>query len=112
MIFQKSKSSFYPVFFDGMCFETRMLPALKSSKANYIIGAFDDNELIGYAYSNIAPKTIYTNDFATLNCDSFFDFDSVKGDDVGCLSQFFIKDGYRSMGIGKVSMDISNAAMQ
>lgn len=38
---------------------------------------------------------------------SFFDFDSVKSDDVGCLSQFFIKEGYRSTGIGSVLFEKS-----
>lgn len=102
MAYQKSKAYICPEFFDGMSFETRMLPSIKSAKANYILVAKDGDEIVGYAYSNICPKKIYTNDFATLKCDAFFDFDSVKGDDVGCLSQFFIKEGYRSTGIGSV----------
>jgi GNAT superfamily N-acetyltransferase len=44
---------------------------------------------------------------STLNCDAFFDFDSVKGDDVGCLSQFYIRDGYRGKGIGSVLFEKS-----
>lgn len=102
MSYQKSKAFIHPGFFDGMCFETRVIPSIKSAKANYIVVAKDDNKLVGYAYSNISPKKIYTNDFATLQCDSFFDFDSVKGDDVGCLSQFFIKEDYRNTGIGSI----------
>jgi len=102
MAYQKSKAYIHPEFFDNMCFETRMIPSVKSAKANYIIVAKDDNEIVGYAYSTIAPKKIYSGGFATLQCDSFFDFDSVKSDDVGCLSQFFIKEGYRDKGIGTV----------
>jgi GNAT superfamily N-acetyltransferase len=107
MVYQKSVAYIHPDFFEGMSFETRMLPALKSSKDNYIIVAKEDNEVVGYAYSNISPKKIYTNDFATLDCDAFFDFDSVKTNDVGCLSQFFIKDGYRNTGIGSVLFEKS-----
>jgi GNAT superfamily N-acetyltransferase len=107
MAYQKSKTHVYPEFFDNMCFETRMLPSIKSAKANYIVVAKDDAEIVGYAYSNISPKQIYSNDFATLKCDAFFDLESVKGDDVGCLSQFYIKDGYRNMGIGGVLFDKS-----
>lgn len=113
MTYQKSKAYIHPELFDGMCFETRMIPCIKSTKANHIIVAKDDNEIVGYTYSNISPKEVYSNNFATLQCDSFFDFDSVKNDDVGCLSQFFIKEGYRNQGIGTVlfnkSMDWLNS---
>ena len=107
MAYQKSKAYICPEFFDDMCFETRMIPSINSSKANYIVVAKDDNEIVGYAYSNISPKGTYSNDFATLECNSFFDFDSVKNEDVGCLSQFFIKEGYRNTGIGSVLFEKS-----
>lgn len=113
MAYQKSKANIRPEFFDGMCFETRMIPSFKSAKANYIIAAKDDDEIVGYAYSTIAPKEIYSDDFATLKCHAFFDFNSVKGDDIGCLSQFYIKEEYRQVGIGSVlfkkSMDWLNS---
>jgi GNAT superfamily N-acetyltransferase len=35
-----------------------------------------------------------------IKCDAFFDFDSVETEDVGCLSQFYIKENYRNLGIG------------
>jgi hypothetical protein len=91
MAYQKSAAYIHPEFFDDMCYETRMPPAIKSAKSNYIIVAKDDDEIVGYAYSTIASKKIYSGGFATLHCDAFFDFDSVKTDDVGCLSQFFFK---------------------
>lgn len=113
MAYQKSKAHIHPEFFDNMCFETRVIPSIKSAKANYVVVAKDDEEIIGYAYSNISPKQIYSGGFATLQCDAFFDFDSVEGDDVGCLSQFYIKEGYRNKGIGTVlfnkSMDWLNS---
>ena len=102
MAHQKSKTLIHPDFFDGMSFETRLLPAIKGAKANYIIAAISNGEAVGYAYSNIASKHMYTNNFATLKCDAFFDFDTVKGEYVGCLSQFFIRDGFRNLGIGSV----------
>lgn len=107
MSYQKSVAHIHPEFFDAMCFETRMLPALKSAKKNHIIVAKDGNQLVGYAYSTIASKKVYSGGFATLQCDAFFDFDSVKTEDVGCLSQFYIKDGYRNRGIGSVLFNMS-----
>ncbi|MDP4128070.1 MAG: GNAT family N-acetyltransferase [Bacillota bacterium] len=113
MAYQKSKAHLHPELFDNMCFESRMIPSIKSAKANFIIVAKDENEIVGYAYSNISPKETYSNNFATLECNSFFDFNSVKNDDVGCLSQFYIKEGYRNTGIGSVlfgrSMDWLNS---
>lgn len=100
MAYQKSKASIHPEWFDNMCFETRMIPSFNSAKANFIVVAKDDNEIVGYAYSNICPKYTYSGRFATLKPVNFFDFDSVKQDDVGCLSQFYIKEDYRNLGIG------------
>jgi GNAT superfamily N-acetyltransferase len=108
MAYQKSKSYIHSELFDSMSFETRMIPSVKSAKNNYILVAKDDNEIVGYVYSNISPKEIYSNEFAT-----FFDIDSVKNDEVGCLSQFYLKEGYRNIGIGTVlfekSMDWLNS---
>ncbi|HPY56273.1 MAG TPA: GNAT family N-acetyltransferase, partial [Sedimentibacter sp.] len=50
---------------------------------------------------------IYSGGFATLQCDAFFDFDSVETEDVGCLSQFFIKENYRNTGIGTAMFNMS-----
>lgn len=108
MAFQKSKTTIYPELFDTMNFKTRMIPSVKSAKANYFMIAKDGEEIVAYVYCNISAKETYSNEFAT-----FFDLDSVKNEDVGCLSQFYIKDGYRSMGIGSVlfkkSMDWLNS---
>lgn len=108
MHYQKSKASIYPEFFDSMCFETRLIPSVKGSKANYIVVAKDDDEVVGYAYSTVASKTTYSGGFATLHCDAFFDFDSVKNEDVGSVSQFYLKPGYRNRGIGS---ELFNMAM-
>lgn len=102
MTFQKSKAHIHPEWFDNMCFESRMLPSVKGAKENFIIVAKDGNEVVGYAYSNICPKNTYSGGFATLEPVDFFDFDTVDGDDVGCLSQFYLKEGYRNSGIGTV----------
>ncbi|MFZ5967264.1 MAG: GNAT family N-acetyltransferase [Bacillota bacterium] len=107
MAYQKSKAHIHPEWFDNMCFETRMIPSVKSAKANFIIIAKDAHEIVGYAYSNICPKGTYSGGFATLEPVNFFDFDSVKSDDVGCLSQFYIKEGYRKTGIGTVLFEKS-----
>lgn len=102
MAFQKSKAQIGPERFDSMNFDTRMLPSLKSALHNYIVVVKDDEKPVGYVYSNISPKEAYSNGFAT-----FFDLSSVRGNNVGCLSQFYIKEEYRHMGIGSKLFDMS-----
>ena len=70
----------YPELFDSMSFETRMVPSIKNAKANYLLAAKDDNEIVAYVYCNIPSKETYSNNFAT-----FFELGSVKSDKVGCL---------------------------
>jgi len=108
MTYQKSISYIHSELFDSMSFETRMIPSVKSANANYILVAKDDNKIVGYVYSNISLKGTYSNKFAT-----FFDLSSVENNEVGCLSQLYIKEGYRNIGIGSVlfknSMDWLNS---
>jgi len=102
MVFQKSKTQIYPELFDSMNFETRMLPSMESAIVNYIVVVKANDKIVGYVYSNISSKETYSNNFAT-----FFDLSSVKGRNVGCLSQFYIKEEYRNKGIGSALFDMS-----
>jgi GNAT superfamily N-acetyltransferase len=102
MAFQKSKAYITPERFDSMNFETRLLPSIKSSIHNHIVIVKDDDQIVAYVYSNISPKEAYSNDFAT-----FFDLNSVSKNNVGCLSQFYIKEEYRKYGIGSKLFNIS-----
>ncbi|MDX8342441.1 GNAT family N-acetyltransferase [Rossellomorea sp. YZS02] len=98
MAFQKSKAAIAPERFDSMNFDTRMLPSINNAVHNYLVVVKDPqikNEIIAYVYTNISPKEAYSNDFAT-----FFDLTTVQKENVGCLSQFYIKEGYRQFGIG------------
>ena len=102
MVFQKSKAQIKPELFDSMNFDTRMIPSINNALYNYIVIVKDDDKIVGYVYSNISPKETYSNNFAT-----FFDLSSVSRNNVGCLSQFYIKEQYRQKGIGTVLFDMS-----
>lgn len=102
MVFQKSKAYITPELFDNMNFDTRMVPSINSALYNYIVVVKDNDKIVAYVYSNISPKEAYANDFAT-----FFDLSSVKRNDVGCLSQFYIKEEYRQYGIGSKLFNMS-----
>jgi ribosomal protein S18 acetylase RimI-like enzyme len=104
MAFQKSKAYIKPELFDNMNFDTRMIPSVKNAEYNYTVVVKDEDKIVGYVYSNISPKETYSSEFAT-----FFDLSSVSRNNVGCLSQFYIKEEYRQYGVGsklfKMSME-------
>jgi GNAT superfamily N-acetyltransferase len=102
MSFQKSKAYIKPELFDTMNFETRMIPSVEKAIHNYTVVVKDHDKLVGYVYSNISPKEAYSNEFAT-----FFDLSSVSRINVGCLSQFYIKDEYRKCGVGSELFNMS-----
>ncbi|MEG0773445.1 GNAT family N-acetyltransferase [Clostridium sp.] len=102
MVFQKSKAKIKPELFDNMNFDTRMIASMKSAIYNYIVVVKDEDEIVGYVYSNISTKETYSNDFAT-----FFDLSSVNSNNVGCLSQFYIREEYRKRGIGSALFNMS-----
>ncbi|MGP4079403.1 GNAT family N-acetyltransferase [Pseudalkalibacillus sp. R45] len=102
MAFQKSKAYITPELFDNMSFETRLLPSVKNAIHNYTVIVKDEDKIVGYVYSNISPKEAYSNDFAT-----FFDLSSVGTPNVGCLSQFYIKQEYRKSGVGSTLFNMS-----
>ncbi|WP_244873613.1 GNAT family N-acetyltransferase [Brevibacillus reuszeri] len=79
-----------------------MVPSVQKALHNHIIVAKHDDNIVGYVYSNISPKEAYDNEFAT-----FFDLSTVNGKNVGCLSQFYIKEAYRQYGIGSTLFDRS-----
>ena len=102
MVFQKSKAFITPELFDTMNFDTRMIPSIRKALHNYIVVVKDEGKIVGYVYSNISPKETYSTEFAT-----FFDMSSVSGKNVGCLSQFYIKEEYRQYGIGSKLFTLS-----
>ncbi|KUP09609.1 acetyltransferase [Bacillus coahuilensis m2-6] len=97
MNFQKSKAYITPERFDTMNFDTRMIPSVANATHNFVVIVKDGSEPVGYVYANISPKKVYSSSFAT-----FFDLTSVEGSEVGCLSQFYIKEEYRMFGIGSM----------
>ncbi|MCA0988521.1 GNAT family N-acetyltransferase [Guptibacillus algicola] len=102
MTYQKAKATITPELFDDMNFETRLLPSVRKATHNNTVVVKDGDDVIAYVYSNISPKGAYSNEFAT-----FFDLSTVHGDDVGCLSQFYISHGYRQYGIGSKLFNMS-----
>ncbi|MDR7072415.1 GNAT family N-acetyltransferase [Fictibacillus barbaricus] len=102
MSFQKSKAYITPELFDSMNFDTRMVPSVNKAIENYIVVVKDNDKIVGYVYSNISPKETYSNEFAV-----FFDLSSVSKNNVGCLSQFYIKEEYRKYGVGSTLFNMS-----
>lgn len=102
MVYQKSKAYIKPELFDNMNYETRLVPSINKAIHNYTVVVKDKDQIVAYVYSNISPKETYSNEFAT-----FFEMSSVDKDNVGCLSQFYIKEDYRQYGIGSKLFNMS-----
>ncbi len=102
MVYQKSLAYITPERFDKMTYETRLVPSVEKAQHNFVLVVKDEDEVIGYVYSNISPIEVYSSDFAT-----FFDMNTVEKTHVGCLSQFYIKDEYRQYGIGSKLFSMS-----
>jgi len=104
MSYQKSKAIVKPELFDGMNFETRLFSSVTKATHNRTVVAKADDNIVGYVYTNVSPKEVYSNEFAT-----FFDLNSVQASHVGCLSQFYLRKQFRQYGIGtklfRMSMD-------
>ena len=107
MDYQQSVAYIKPELFDDMNFDTRLVPSIKKAKVNQTVVVKHENKIVGYVYSNISPKEAYSNEFAT-----FFDLSSVSGNDVGCLSQFYIKEEYRKYGVGSTLFRMSMEWLQ
>lgn len=98
MQFQKSQAIINPERFDNMSFETRLLPSVADARENFFMVAKVRGSIIAYVYSNISHKMVYNDG----QFGRFFDMDSVQGDYIGCLAQFYIKPRYRGLGIGSI----------
>lgn len=107
MALQKSKAMISPECFDYMTFDTRMKPSFEQASARQVIVAKDKGVPIAYVFSviehtedklGVFPDWVAQTD--TENMQGFYpDWDDLPKK-IGCLNNIFIKDEYRSLGLG------------
>ncbi|WP_123040381.1 GNAT family N-acetyltransferase [Cohnella candidum] len=107
MAFQKSKATMAPEKFDAMNFDTRMKRSYELAKEKQVIVAKADGVPIGYAFSTIdviergkltIPEWAPNRDQPGV-LGFYPDWEHLP-ERVGCLSNLYIRDGYRHLGLG------------
>ena len=108
MAFQKSKATISKESFDWMNFDTRMKWSYENALRSHIVAAKDGDVPIGYVFSTIDEESEASRDY-------FPDWAPMKGvggvkgffpdwvklpQKIGCLSNLFIREKYRGLGLG------------
>lgn len=106
MVFQKAKATMCPENFNSMNFETRMKKSYESALESQTIVVKDNGVPVGYVFSTIdlveAGDKAAFPDWAPASENSIgFYPDWVKvPQKIGCLSNLYLSDQYRRMGLG------------
>lgn len=106
MVFQKSKATIYPENFNDMNFDTRMKRSYENALESQTIVVKDNGDPVGYVFSTIdlvdAGDIAAFPDWAPASENSIgFYPDWVEvPQKIGCLSNLYLSEHYRSMGVG------------
>ncbi|WP_246042055.1 GNAT family N-acetyltransferase [Cohnella pontilimi] len=107
MAFQKSKAVLAPEAFDSMNFDTRMKKSYESALESQVIVVKDNGIPVGYVFSTV--------DIVEKNAGSYPQWAPIENVEnpqgfypewielpqkIGCLSNLYLRDGYRDMGLG------------
>lgn len=102
MGFRKSKAFMEPERFDGMNFDTRMKKSWESALEKHAAIAKDGAVPVGYVFSTVESAEGMKNSSFKLLLDT-----AGFPERIGCLSNLYIRDGYRGSGLGSRLFDIS-----
>jgi ribosomal protein S18 acetylase RimI-like enzyme len=114
MAFQQSIATIAPEKFDSMNFDTRMIKSYESSLDSQVIVVKDHGIPVGYVFStieNIKNSKISFPDWAPIegieNIKGFYPEWDHLPNKMGCLNNLYLRDEYRSMGLGSKLFDLS-----
>ena len=110
MAYQKSKAFLFPEAFDSMSFDTRMKKSCENAVDSQIIVCKDltmGEEVVGYAFSTveaISKESALLLPFwvpePVSGLNGFYPDWLKLPQNIGCLNNIYIKDGYRNLGLG------------
>ncbi|MCL2873938.1 MAG: GNAT family N-acetyltransferase [Defluviitaleaceae bacterium] len=108
MSYQKSKAILFPEAFNGMNFDTRMKKSCENTVDSQIIICKDKDKPIGYAFSTIETASKESAEFSpewapksdSAEFRGFYPDWLEIPQKIGCLSNIYIKDEYRGIGLG------------
>jgi GNAT superfamily N-acetyltransferase len=102
MSFQRSKAFIEPERFDAMNFDTRMKKSYEGSLDKQVVVVKDAGVPVGYVFS-----TIDTLDSMRGPPFQFLPQRADLPERIGCLSNLYLKEGYRGAGLGSKLFDMS-----
>ncbi len=113
MAFQKSKAYIHPELFDLMDFDTRMKKSYENALRSQTIIVKNDDIPVGYIFSTIdavtaADKNSYPA-WAPVeeNSMGFYPDWVTLPQNIGCLSNLYLREAYRGKGLGTKLFDMA-----
>lgn len=107
MAFQKSKAVISPERFEGMNFDTRMKRSYGGALRRQVVVVKDNGAPVGYVFSTIdhveEPDRYAYPDWAPVegsNCIGFYPEWVKLPQNIGCLSNLYLRPAYRGTGLG------------
>ncbi|MBI0583975.1 MAG: GNAT family N-acetyltransferase [Methanomassiliicoccus sp.] len=100
MSFQRSKARMRQELFDAMNFDTRMRPSYERALDKQVVVAKDDGVPVGYVLSTIDSMESMTNSPFKL-----LPPEDALPPKIGCLSNLYVREGYRGTGMGSRLFD-------
>ncbi len=113
MAFQKSKAIIGAECFNDMNFDTRMKRSYENALHKHVAVVKDDDLPVGYVFSTIDMAEEMDRDYLpdwAPKADNILGFypDWLKlPQKIGCLSNLYLRDEYKKMGLGSKLCDIS-----
>lgn len=113
MAFQKSKAHIQPECFDLMTFDTRMKKSYENAFRSQVVVVKDDGISVGYVFSTIDNVTIRDKDAypdwapVSENSMGFYPGWVELPQKIGCLSNLYLRDEYRGLGLGTKLFDMT-----
>jgi len=111
MAFQKAQATFAPECFDMMSFDTRMKKSFESAQRSHVLIAKDNCVPAGYVFSTIdnvteSDRAAYPDWAPKVENGVGFYPDWLKlPQKIGCLSNLYLREKYRSTGLGAKLFD-------
>ena len=115
MAHQQSLATIAPKAFDGMNFDTRLMPSFHKSPLKYLAVAMDGETPVGYVFATI--ESIAEGDKSTIppwapvrpgqRTQGFYPDWENPPEVVGCLNQLYIMPAYRGEGLGDQLLDMA-----
>lgn len=111
MALQRSLAKIYSECFKEMNFDTRMKKSYVNALRSHIAVAFDERKPIGYVFSTIDQVTETHRqgfpEWAPQIGQGFYPDWLKLPQHIGCLSNLYLREEYRHLGLGEKLMNIS-----